>query len=327
MGMTMSKGSFLIILLAFGCRIFGQDVPAVNFPPADTVRENDRKAFVRYHLGEIISEGLRTNDCPIISGTVTNFRDGQLTLTAGEHLGGPALTASTFVIDYVRPRPEILSEWTDVDVVEGEDLLLAPCGSRGNRIGFAVSERELFPIIRQIISLNDGLASDPDNLRELPRIVAEKKNDVLTGFSVRYLLGNVSTNRNRTAIAMSQFFNDQELRPTVWGISGSTLLDLFHYKDDRALDPAVRGEVLATIVNVAGTDSKAASSAIQLLLNIFEMQSEDISRYVNEKNRKQLISNYQRFAPANCSASTRKAFEEQAKIKVTPPEQSPKPQK
>ena len=291
----------------------GQNAPGLQSKSALTAKELDE--HYRFKIGQILAESF--SNCSMFIGSIEGFNEQKVDFLIQERLWGEGIEGAYIRLKYSTPNqrtamlPDENSPWRGVNVERGNKLFVSLCKTTtGERYKLVLSDQDLFPVIRSVISYNARLDFNPNVLLEVPQMLTVQDKSILSGYIVSLLRSRWMNNEENTALVLIQLLENFDLPQAVWGYARITLRQLLLQKEEHALSPVLSDSIIKRIINVGGRESKAAEPAISLLIELTK-QGKDIKQYLNEETRSKLLQNYKTVVSRNLSPKDRLEFEKQ----------------
>jgi hypothetical protein len=289
----------------------GQNAAGLQSKSALTAKELDE--HYRFKIGQILAESF--SNCSMYIGSIDGFSEQKVDFLIQEQLWGEKIDDTYLRLKYSTPNqraamlPDDNSPWRGVNVERGNKLFVSICKTTtSERYKLILSDQELFPVIRSVISYNARLDFNPNVLSEAPQMLTVQDKSILSGYIVSLLRSRWMNNEENAALVLIQLLENFDLPQTAWGYARITLRQILLHKGEHTFAPTLSDSIVKRIINVGGSESKAAESAISLLIELTK-QGKDIKQYLNEENRSKLLQNYKTLVSKNISAKDRLKFE------------------
>lgn len=274
----------------------------------------NEKSDYEFKIGERLASSFSEN-CSLFIGRIQNLQEQKATLIIQEKLFGNKTDKSTLDLnDIVLPKyPRFsYSPWNYVEIRQGYNLFVSDCGNGiSQSYGVIVSNEDLFPQIREVISYQKRFKENQSILLEMPQLLTQNDNIIFIGYITSLLRSGVPENKNDLATVLSQFLENNNLPPISLVYARISLRQLLVKESENSLLPETRNSVISRIVNIAGSADNSAEQSVTLLLELADKGKLNIKPFLNKKKRQNILKHYRTIALNVGTIQGRKEFEKQ----------------
>lgn len=266
----------------------------------------------KFNIGEMVNLSLM-RDCSLTIGRVEKIDGNNISYLIEEKLFGGKELKNNIILTYEKPLPtsrfnsESYSPWLFVNIKKNERLLVSHCGEKNN-YGLIVSDQDLFPNIKNVISFYDMYQKNPNTIKKLPGLIQENNSEIFLGYVVSFISRDgIYKDKEISALILSQLMFEDQIPTNNYGLANIALRRILVKKD--SLTGEVRKEVLNRIIKAGGNNRKSSRQALITLIYLVNNANLDLSQYLSSEDKKRLLDNFKKLPLEKISLQEKLKFE------------------